>query len=155
MNIIDAAYHTVHDYPGGSVALGPRMGVSAAVLRNKVNPNCDTHRLTLAEADRMIGLTGDMRLLQALAATHGYVLTRAEADNSGGGASTLGAVLAEHVADGKLASGIAAALADGVITPREADAITQLGMGVQSALIALLAHIARQVPPPPADIAHA
>ncbi|WP_341772648.1 phage regulatory CII family protein, partial [Burkholderia pseudomallei] len=48
MNIIDAAYAVVHDYPGGSESLAPRLGMSAAVLRNKVNPNNATHHLGLA-----------------------------------------------------------------------------------------------------------
>jgi len=65
MNTIDAAYHTVHDYPGGAEALAPRMGMSAAVLRNKVNPNNTTHHLTYAEAQRIVALTGDVRMLQA------------------------------------------------------------------------------------------
>ena len=36
MNTIDASWHTVHEYPGGSEALAPRLGMSAAVLRTKV-----------------------------------------------------------------------------------------------------------------------
>jgi hypothetical protein len=59
MNSIDAAYSTVHDYPGGSESLGPRVGISPAVLRNKVNPNNDTHHLTFAEARRIADMTGD------------------------------------------------------------------------------------------------
>ena len=36
MNILDAAYHTVHDYKGGANALAPRMGIkSPAVLNSK------------------------------------------------------------------------------------------------------------------------
>ena len=48
MNVVDAAYLAVHTYPGGSESLGPRIGMSPAVLRNKVNPNCSTHHLSLA-----------------------------------------------------------------------------------------------------------
>ena len=37
MNITDAAYNTVHDYPGGASALAARMGIkSPAVLNSKV-----------------------------------------------------------------------------------------------------------------------
>lgn len=43
MNVTDAAYVTVHQYPGGSEALTPRLGMSAAVLRGKVNPNGDSN----------------------------------------------------------------------------------------------------------------
>lgn len=74
MNIIDAAYNTVHDYPGGSSALATRMGIkSPAVLNSKVNPNTETHHLTLAEASKLMALTGDYRILQALAAEHDKV----------------------------------------------------------------------------------
>ena len=58
MNILDAAYNTVHDYKGGASALAPRMGIkSPAVLNSKVNPNTDTHHLTLLEASKLMALT--------------------------------------------------------------------------------------------------
>lgn len=145
MNIVDAAYHTVHDYPGGSVALAPRMGMSSAVLRNKVNPNNCTHHLTLVEADRMVGLTGDMRLVQAFGATHGFGLVRLTGEQREDG-STLAAVLSRDSASGGLSATLAAALADGVITPRECDEVNQAGLAVQSAVVALLAHVAGRVP---------
>lgn len=74
MNVIDAAYRTVHDYPGGSETLGQRMGISPAVLRSKVNPNTTTHRLALDEADQMMGMTSNYAILQAMAASHGFGL---------------------------------------------------------------------------------
>ena len=71
MNITDAAYNTVRDYPGGSASLAPRMGIkSPAVLNSKINPNTETHHLTLAEASKLMALTGDFRILHALAAEH-------------------------------------------------------------------------------------
>lgn len=76
MNITDAAYATVHDYPGGSESLAPRMGSSAAVLRNKVNPNNETHHLSLAEAVRAVDITNDDRILEAWAASRGYALVK-------------------------------------------------------------------------------
>src|SRR5690606_28718993 len=77
MNIHDAAYATVHDYKGGSESLGPRVGISPAVLRNKVNQNNETHHLTLAEAVRMADMTGDTRILQAWAHQSGFLLVKA------------------------------------------------------------------------------
>ena len=57
MNIIDAAYHTVHDYPGGATALALRLGIkSPAVLNSKVNPNTDTHHITLVEAIKIMAI---------------------------------------------------------------------------------------------------
>lgn len=72
MNILDAAYATVHDHHGGASALAPRLGIkSPAVLNSKVNPNTETHHLTLLEASKLMALTGDYRILQTLCAEHG------------------------------------------------------------------------------------
>lgn len=73
MNITDAAYAVAHDYPGGTESLAPRLGMSGAVLRNKVNPNNTTHHLTLAEALRMSEITSDRRIAEAFARELGLV----------------------------------------------------------------------------------
>lgn len=73
MNVSDAAYITGHDHPGGAAALAPRMGMSGAVLSNKLNPNMDSHHLTLAEAMRLMVLTGDVRILNAMAGELHYM----------------------------------------------------------------------------------
>lgn len=74
MNIIDAAYHTVHDYPGGATALALRLGIkSPAVLNSKVNPNTDTHHITLVEAIKIMAITNDYRILQSMNAHLGKV----------------------------------------------------------------------------------
>ena len=74
MNIIDAAYHTVHDYPGGATALAPRLGIkSPVVLNSKVNPNTDTHHITLVEAIKIMAITNDYRILQSMNAHLGKV----------------------------------------------------------------------------------
>jgi hypothetical protein len=50
------------------------MGIkSPAVLNSKVNPNTDTHHLTLLEASKLMTLTNDYRILQSLNAVHGKV----------------------------------------------------------------------------------
>lgn len=76
MNVIDAAHAVVHDYPGGSVALAPRLGMAPAVLRGKVNGNDAGHHLTLMEALRIQLLTGDHRIFMAEANELGYMVTR-------------------------------------------------------------------------------
>lgn len=136
MNVIDAAHYTVHDQPGGSESLGPRMGMSPAVLRSKVNPATATHHLTLAEADRMMGLTGDHRILIALAAAHGYALHRVEGDAE---ASLLSAQLAASAAKGDLSAILAAAMSDGRVTQNEAKAIANAGAHAQAAIVQLVA----------------
>lgn len=74
MNVSDAAYITGHDYPGGTAALGPRIGVSGNVLSNKLNPNINTHHLTLSEAMRIMAITGDLRMLHAMASELGVMI---------------------------------------------------------------------------------
>lgn len=134
MNAQDAAYDTVHQYPGGSVALAARLGMSDAVLRGKVNPNNDRNHLTLAEADRLIGLTGDHRILHALAATHGYTLQEAGAREEGG---VVIALLAAVSAQGGMTQTVSDAIADGLITPNEAAAIDRLCAQVQASVASL------------------
>lgn len=73
MNVIDAAHAIVHDYPGGSIALAPRLGMSAAILRGKVNPNDSGHHLTVEESLRMQQLTGNHAIYLAETDELGYV----------------------------------------------------------------------------------
>lgn len=73
MNIIDAAYAVAHDYAGGTESLAPRLGMSGAILRGKVNPNDAKHHLTLAESERMQLLTDDHRIMFAMAEELGYM----------------------------------------------------------------------------------
>lgn len=70
MNVGDAFYQTVHGSAGGCEALAVRMNMSAAILRNKANVHTVTNKPTLDDADRIMGLTADYRILDALAANH-------------------------------------------------------------------------------------
>lgn len=137
MNLIDAAHKTVHDYPGGSQSLGPRIDMSPAILRNKVNPNNTTHHLTLAEADEIMSVTGDHRILHALAAQHGYVLQKAD-EAANVGSSILQVLLAANAAEGEFDRVLQEALADNVISPNEMKLINEAGMKQTSTLMALL-----------------
>lgn len=124
MNVIDSAHATVREYPGGSEALAPRMGMSGAVLRNKVNPHNTTHHLSLQEALTMMVLTHDHRVFHAMAAELGYTVTPvAHASDSVGAGDVLGLVLSGLSAEGDFAAAVRDALADAVITPNELLAI--------------------------------
>ncbi len=72
MDLFDAIHAVVHDYPGGSESLGPRLQMSAAILRSKVNPNTATHHVSVRDLDKILTLTSDFRPLYALAANHGH-----------------------------------------------------------------------------------
>lgn len=120
MNVTDAAYATVHDYPGGSGSLAPRMGMSLAVLNSKVNPNTRTHHLTLAEAVKLVALTNDKRLAHAIAMEcGGLFLDGAEDDGIVADMAVLESVTAVFSRAGALGSEVHASLADQRLTSRE------------------------------------
>lgn len=71
MNVLDAAYNVVHDYPGGAKALGARMGKAA--LSDEVNPNIRTAKFGLADAVKAQLLARDYRILYAMSAELGHM----------------------------------------------------------------------------------
>jgi len=120
VNTVDAAYHTVHDYHGGSESLGPRVGISPAVLRNKVNPNNETHHLTFAEAQRIAVMTGDFRMLKAWANEAGFLLVKApDMGHHECDMSVLEQMAGFMVACGGFGAEIHSSLADGRVTRDE------------------------------------
>jgi hypothetical protein len=132
MNSIDAAYATVHDYPGGSESLGPRVNISAAVLRNKVNPSNDTHHLTFTEARRIVALTGDRRMLQAWAHEEGFLMIKAP-EGRACDMAILEQIVELGVTSGQFMQAIYAALADGRVDGQEIQAIKSAELAVQTA----------------------
>jgi hypothetical protein len=135
MNIIDAAHGTVHDYPGGSESLGPRVDISAAVLRNKVNPNNSTHHLTLAEAVRIADLAADYRMLKAWAHEAGFLLVKAPKNaRDSSDMAVLEQVAGLMVANGAFGKEIYDALSDGAVSTAEVERIDQAGQGVMTSV---------------------
>lgn len=148
MNILDAANATVHDYPGGSESLGPRLGLSAAMLRSKVDLDNGMQQLSVAEADRIMALTGDFRMLKAWAHQHGFLVVESpDRDASGYEMEALEQGLGARVAGGQFAPHAPA-------TPAPAAAVaatTRLGeqelhatRAAESALQALVARMAQR-----------
>ncbi|QQB32809.1 phage regulatory CII family protein [Achromobacter deleyi] len=141
MNITTAADLTVHDYKGGSEALGAVIGMSPAVLRNKVNPNNATHHLTLAEADRIVRLTGDTRILAAFAHAHGFLLVKAPESCGDSDMSVLEQVAALMVANGQLGKEVYDALADGGVDLAEVERVS----AAARVLMEAAAEVARRI----------
>lgn len=141
MNIKDAMHHTVHDYPGGSESLGPRMNIVAAVLRNKVNPNSTSHHLTLIEADRLMTMTGDHRILEALAQHHGYVLVPVDFDQPASDLAILELVTRVWRTNGDVGKAVDEALCDGKITSKELEHIQDTITQVEQAMHTMLARL--------------
>lgn len=70
MTVLDAAYWTGRDYPGGIQALAARLG--RPNLSDELNPNRPTAKLGLATAVDMQILADDFRILYAMAADCGH-----------------------------------------------------------------------------------
>ena len=73
MSLRDAAFNVVHDYPGGSVSLAPRLGKSHASLSHELTAT-GTAKLGLLDAEKITILTGDLRILEAFATDCGQML---------------------------------------------------------------------------------
>ena len=148
MNIADAAYAAVHDYPGGSEALAPRLGMVPAVLRNKVNPNNTTHHLTLAEAQRIIGITGDKRMLHALALSSGDLVIEGALDDSPSSdmaiVEAMAALMARH---GELGGAIHHAFTDGALTEDEMLRIEGVAYAMRKKVVRLVTRLRGMVEP--------
>ncbi|MBT0961691.1 phage regulatory CII family protein [Denitromonas iodatirespirans] len=144
MNIADAVYHTVHDYPGGCESLAPRLKtvegkpMSAGVLRNKANPNSHTNVMGLAEADQIIAVTGDHRILDALEANHGRVGVRVDSDTPASDMAVLELVTHVWCANGDVGKEVERTLADGRVERHEIKRVRAAIYRTQQALNAML-----------------
>lgn len=75
-DVFEAFYRVVHDYPAGVPKLAAKMSMPAGVLYNKANANSNENnhnKPTLADAVLVSVITGDHRVLHALAHTLGEV----------------------------------------------------------------------------------
>lgn len=115
-----AKYKLVNDYPGGAVALAPLVRMNRGTLSNKVNPDVETHHLTVDEAVSIQAFCKQYHVLYAEAAALGHVcipLPQADADLSD--AALLDIWAEQQAEDGETAAAIRAALKDGDITKAE------------------------------------
>jgi hypothetical protein len=119
MDVRDAFYYTVHDYKGGAEALAPRMGCTAAILRNKADPKKDHNKPMLADADNIMALTGDYRVLHALAANHNHVCIKGDPKGTASDLAILELVTHVWQAEGDVGAAVHTALADGRVDKKE------------------------------------
>lgn len=134
LTVADAAYHTVHGYPGGVAALAVRMGVSANTLTHKANPNNDTHHLRADELVAMQALSGNFAVLHAMAAALGHVCTPAAPDQSDG--DPVEAFMLQQRAQGEFSAAVADAMLADNPTP---SAVRRVNRVAQD-LIATIGH---------------
>lgn len=138
MDILDAFYHTVHDYPGGAEALALRMGMTGSVLRNKADPKKDCNKPLLVDADRAMAMTGDTRILDALAEAHGGVFIKVDACAPASDLAVLELVTHVWRSNGDVGTAVDEALADGKVERHEIARVRQAIYRTQQALNAML-----------------
>ena len=119
MNLLDAFFNTVHDYPGGAESLAPRMGMSPAILRNKADQNKEHNKPLLVDADKIMSITGDYRILDALAANHGRVCVEIPADADASDMAVLEVVTKVWQSNGDVGSAVHKTLEDGKVEKHE------------------------------------
>lgn len=141
MNVGDAFHQTVHGAAGGCEALAVRLGMSAAILRNKANPNASGNKPTLDDADRVMSITGDHGVLHALAAGHGFVCVRVEDKGTASDMAVLEIMTKCWTTNGDFGAEVNRALADGRIERHEIDAIRAAVMCADRSMHQLVARL--------------
>lgn len=141
MNITDAAYAVAHDYPGGTESLAPRLDMSGAVLRNKVNPNNTTHHLTLAESLKISLITGDYRIVQALARELGLAVIAIPAAENCADADVIEMMAKSLQTHGEIGREITKTFADGKVERHEARNVRDRVWAHMITVLGLAAHV--------------
>lgn len=142
MSVLDAAYATVH-YDGAeeTSVIAERMGLGKQVLLNKVNVNNTTHHLTLVEAVKLMQVTNDIRILNALAAEFGGIyVPRPDALNQRAD-QLIGDISNMSLKFGTLIQEVAKDIADSRISSNEMKNIEKQANDLRVALEVLLAHV--------------
>ena len=118
MNVQDAAYNTVHDYPGGAEALAGRLGKRGTSLCHEVAQNMPHAKLGLLDAVKIMSMSGDIRMLHAQAAgLQCMVVPLPTFDSPDSATAAHIARVAQEFADVMCA--VATGMADGVVTDNE------------------------------------
>lgn len=149
MNPRDAFHHTVHEAPGGCEALAVRLGMSAVILRNKANVNHDHNKPMLDDVDRVMAITGDHRVLHALAKNHGYVCFKVDESATASDMAVLELVTQVWTTNGEVGAEVNRTLADGRVDLDEVELVRAAVYKAQQTLLELqgrLAGMAEKVP---------
>lgn len=115
-HVLDAAYNLVHDHPGGSESLAPRIRKSPTTLSHELL-STGTAKLGLVDAVKLSALTGNLAILTAFAQEGGCFVLPMPATAAGLDAFR---ALAEASREfGEFVSSVADAAADGSVTANE------------------------------------
>ena len=133
-------YHASRDYPGGGKAIAAIYGVPATTLQHRLNPNADTHKLTVDDLEYVLEATRDPRILDSLLAlvpgAHWFEYQEATTDHSEQQLMESIAVLSTQV--GNLLTRISDHRRDGVYHEHEVAELQKLKGQLIGALQAVL-----------------
>lgn len=138
--VLDAAFNLVHDHPGGAASLAPRLGKNPATLCHEVTGH-GTAKLGLETAVKLSVLTGDMRILNAMAAQCGCLvlpLVCHEGEEGEAVMARLGVAAKEF---GEFVAEVAADSRDGRISANELKSIEREWGELVSAGQSLVGHL--------------
>jgi len=141
-NVLDAAYHTVHDFPGGTHAMAQRLSdVSPNVLNKQIDPNVDTHVLGLSRSVKIQRIAKDPRILHAMAFELNHVAIPLPEVPEYGDMSLLDGFMdiINEMAD--FTQAFQQSWADGKITSKEFERIKSEAADVQARFAAIVARI--------------
>lgn len=143
-DVLDAAVQTAREF-GSLRELAPLLGVPHNTLQHKLNPDNKTHHLQLAEAARLVWVTGLPYVLQAMGAPVNLVPSRTRPDPADG--DPLEAFYALQLAHADLVAGAVDALRHGgAISANEYRRIEFAANEAMAAINALRAAAAGRVP---------
>jgi hypothetical protein len=143
MNVLDAAYNTVHDYPGGAVELAGRLGKrSGSTLSHEVcPPEGSSAKFGLLDAVKVMEMTKDHRIMHAMATRLGGMFVPLSGLDMESPDTVHLAQVAREFAE--VMAEVAPAMADGVITDNELARIEREWGELQRVGGQMLAHFAR------------
>lgn len=119
MTIKYLAYRFAHEFAGGAVALASLMGRGEKVLQNKLNPNSESHHLTIDEFSMLADFTNRNFDAATFFAEKINAVVVCMPDVVEGDMALLDAYMQIVTEMGKLASEFQKAYADGTIDAQE------------------------------------
>lgn len=145
MTIRHLAYRIAHSYPGSVNRLAAEMGKGVQVLTNKLNPNSETHHLTVDELQMIADFTGRNLEVADFFAQKADAVVVPIPEIEQGDMGLLDAYLAADVERGMISQRFMRAYADGRIDPQEFEEIKIQTFSAIAKQLAWLAEIERVV----------
>lgn len=138
-----AIYDTVHATAGGAKVVADRMQMRHQVLINKVGLNTPDHHLNIAELVRLMRVTQDTRILDALAGEFGGQFVPVPVSDAGGDPNLVRDLARISAEFGELMGEIAKDLSDGVLSDNELRRVEQEAHELRTALTTLMRDLRR------------